>query len=161
MQAACLTVITWLIFKELKVLTFDPEFAKGLGLPTKRLNFVFLTLLVSAIVVGIQAVGVILMAAMLITPAISARYWTNSLSKMIIVSGVFGALSGVVGTLLSTLGEGLATGPFIVVTATFIFFISLLFAPERGLVTKWIKRLRLNKRLQQELIVGREGKSYQ
>lgn len=159
--AACLTVITWLIFKELKVLTFDPEFAKGLGLPTKRLNFVFLTLLVSAIVVGIQAVGVILMAAMLITPAISARYWTNSLSKMIIVSGVFGALSGVVGTLLSTLGEGLATGPFIVVTATFIFFISLLFAPERGLVTKWIKRLRLNKRLQQELIVCREGKSYQ
>ncbi|MGG0716811.1 metal ABC transporter permease [Robertmurraya massiliosenegalensis] len=159
--AAFLTVITWLIFKELKVLTFDPEFAKGLGLPTKLLNFVFLSLLVSAIVVGIQAVGVILMAAMLITPAISARYWTNSLSRMIIVSGVFGALSGVFGTLLSTLGEGLATGPFIVVTATFIFLISILFAPERGLITKWVKRLRLNKRLQQELMVGEERKSYQ
>ncbi|PMY00874.1 manganese ABC transporter, partial [Pseudomonas sp. MPR-R5A] len=89
--------------------------------------------LVGVVVVGIQAVGVILMAALLITPAIAARYWTNSLSKMIVISGMFGAFSGVVGTMISALGQGLPTGPFIVVTATAIFVISMLFAPERGI----------------------------
>lgn len=149
-SALVLILITTLLFKELKVLTFDPAFAKGLGLPTKFLNFLFLSLLVAAVVIGIQAVGVILMAAMLITPSIAARYWTNSLGKMIIISGIFGALSGMIGTILSTFGRGLATGPFIVVTATFLFFLSMLFAPERGLITKWAKRLQFNKRMKKE-----------
>lgn len=157
--AFVLTLITFLLFKELKVLTFDPEFAKGLGLPTKLLNIIFLTLLVAAIVIGIQAVGVILMAAMLITPAVTARYWTQSLAKMVVISGIFGALSGVIGTILSTFGEGLSTGPFIVVTATFFFFISFLFAPERGLITRAVKRALLNKKLQKELLIQRERRS--
>ncbi|MDQ0272038.1 metal ABC transporter permease [Cytobacillus purgationiresistens] len=145
--AAILIIITMLLFKEFKVLTFDPEFAKGLGLPTGFLNFLFLSLLVAVVVIGIQAVGVILMAALLITPAIAARYWTNSLSKMIIISGIFGAISGVVGTLISTFGQGLPTGPFIVVTATFIFLVSMLFAPERGIIAKKIKQNIYHKQL--------------
>lgn len=157
--AAVLIFITAILFKELKVLTFDPAFAKGLGLPTGLLNFLFLTLLVAAVVVGIQAVGVILMAALLITPAIAARFWTNSLGKMVVISGIFGALSGMAGTLLSTIGEGLPTGPFIVVTATALFFISMLFAPERGLVTKWIKRIVNNKQLRNNELLQREKRS--
>lgn len=157
--AAVLIFITALLFKELKVLTFDPAFAKGLGLPTGLLNFLFLSLLVAAVVVGIQAVGVILMAALLITPAIAARYWTNSLGKMVVISGIFGALSGMAGTLLSTLGAGLPTGPFIVVTATALFFISMLFAPERGLVTKGVKRLVNNKQLRNNELLQREKRS--
>lgn len=157
--AAVLIFITALIFKELKVLTFDPSFAKGLGLPTGLLNFLFLSLLVAAVVVGIQAVGVILMAALLITPAIAARYWTNSLSKMIVISGIFGALSGMAGTLISTIGEGLPTGPFIVVTATALFLISMLFAPERGLITKWIKRMANNKQLRNNKLLQGEKRS--
>ncbi|MBP2241283.1 manganese/zinc/iron transport system permease protein [Cytobacillus eiseniae] len=156
--AACLILITFLLYKELKVLTFDPEFAKGLGLPASFLNFLFLSLLVAAVVIGIQAVGVILMAAMLITPAIAARYWTNSLSKMILISGVFGALSGMIGTLISTLSVGLATGPFIVVTATFFFVISMLFAPERGLVMKRVKRIQFNKKIKEELVLQKNRK---
>ncbi|MFE8695768.1 metal ABC transporter permease [Cytobacillus sp. FJAT-53684] len=157
--AAVLIFITAILFKELKVLTFDPAFAKGLGLPTGLLNFLFLTLLVAAVVVGIQAVGVILMAALLITPAIAARFWTNSLGKMVVISGIFGALSGMAGTLLSTIGEGLPTGPFIVVTATALFFISMLFAPERGLVTKWIKRIVNNKQLRNNELLQSEKRS--
>lgn len=119
--AALLLMVTIIFFKEFKLITFDAEFAKGLGLPVSALNFLFMTLLVAVVVIGIQAVGVILMAALLITPAISARYWTNSLSKLVIISGIFGAISGVIGTLISSLDRGIPTGPFIVVTATIIF----------------------------------------
>ncbi|MFC5733012.1 metal ABC transporter permease [Cytobacillus gottheilii] len=158
--AAALIVITALIFKELKVLTFDPEFAKGLGLPAGFLNLVFLSLLVAVIVIGIQAVGVILMAALLITPAVAARYWTDSLGKMIVISGIFGAISGVAGTLISTLGEGLATGPFIVVTATALFLFSMFFAPGRGIVTNAIKRQINHKKINRELTMQKERGEY-
>lgn len=154
--AAVLILVTALLFKELKVLTFDPEFAIGLGLPSRFLNFLFLTLLVAAVVIGIQAVGVILMAALLITPAIAARYWTESLGKMVVISGVFGAISGMAGTLISTLREGLATGPFIVVTATALFLISMLFAPQRGFVTKRIKRILRDKQIREKQMLHRQ-----
>ncbi|MGN7180188.1 metal ABC transporter permease [Cytobacillus kochii] len=148
--AALLLMVTIIFFKEFKLITFDAEFAKGLGLPVSALNFLFMTLLVAVVVIGIQAVGVILMAALLITPAISARYWTNSLSKMVIISGIFGAISGVIGTLISSLDRGIPTGPFIVVTATIIFFISILFAPARGIITLKIKRRMTNQKLIRE-----------
>ena len=148
--AALLLMVTIIFFKEFKLITFAAEFAKGLGLPVSALNFLFMTLLVAVVVIGIQAVGVILMAALLITPAISARYWTNSLSKMVIISGIFGAISGVIGTLISSLDRGIPTGPFIVVTATIIFFISILFAPARGIITLKIKRRMTNQKLLRE-----------
>lgn len=148
--AALLLMVTIIFFKEFKLITFDVEFAKGLGLPVSALNFLFMTLLVAVVVIGIQAVGVILMAALLITPAISARYWTNSLSKMVMISGIFGAISGVIGTLISSLDRGIPTGPFIVVTATIIFFISILFAPARGIITLKIKRRMINQKLLRE-----------
>ncbi|MBU8879008.1 metal ABC transporter permease [Bacillus sp. FJAT-29790] len=157
--SAVLILITALLFKELKVLTFDPAFAKGLGLPTGLLNFLFLSLLVAAVVIGIQAVGVILMAALLITPSVAARYWTDSLGKMVVISGIFGAVSGMAGTLISTLREGLATGPFIVVTATVLFLLSMLFAPERGLVTKWVKRMLFDKHIRKEMLLQRNKRS--
>ncbi|WP_335869638.1 metal ABC transporter permease [Bacillus sp. 2205SS5-2] len=140
--ALILIGVTFLLFKEFKVSTFDPQFAKGIGLPTPLLNLLFISLLVLTVVIGIQAVGVIMMAALLITPSIAARYWTDSLGIMVVVSGLIGAISGVSGTLISTLGKGLSTGPFIVLSATMIFLFSLLFAPERGLVSKWLKRIK-------------------
>ncbi|MBD7936150.1 metal ABC transporter permease [Cytobacillus sp. Sa5YUA1] len=148
--AALLLIVTIIFFKEFKLITFDAEFAKGLGLPVSALNFLFMTLLVAVVVIGIQAVGVILMAALLITPAISARYWTNSLSKMVMISGLFGAISGVIGTLISSLDRGIPTGPFIVVTATIIFILSILFAPARGIITLKIKRRMTNHQLLRE-----------
>jgi manganese/zinc/iron transport system permease protein len=145
--ATMLIIVTALLFKEFKVSTFDPEFAKGIGLPVGFLNFLFSSLLVTTVVIGIQAVGVILMAALLITPAISARYWTNSLQVMVVLSGVIGGVSGMVGTLISTLGKGLSTGPFIVLTASFIFIVSIFFSPSRGLVSLWWKRRRNDDRI--------------
>jgi manganese/zinc/iron transport system permease protein len=119
--AFVLIFITFLLFKELKLITFDPQFAQGLGLPVKWLNGLLMTLIVGAVVIGLQAVGVILMAAMLITPAIAARYWTERLDYMVILAGLVGGISGVVGTLLSTLSRGMPTGPLIIMAATILF----------------------------------------
>ena len=106
----------------------------------------FLMILVTcAVVVGLQAVGVVLMAAMLITPAIAARYWTERLGVLAVLAGLFGGISGIVGTLVSTLGEGLATGPLIVLSATCAFVASLLFGTRRGLVVTALRQLKVRR----------------
>ena len=138
MAVICVTliIVVTLFFKEFKLVSFDPGFAKGIGLPIRFLDQFIMFLLVVAVVVGIQAVGVVLMAAMLITPAVSARYWTNKLAHMIVLSGLFGGISGFVGTLISTFGTNLPTGPLIVLAATAIFVFSILFAPAKGVFAK-------------------------
>ncbi|GLI85325.1 hypothetical protein ANABIO32_30550 [Rossellomorea marisflavi] len=162
--AFVMILVITVLFKEFKLITFDAQFAKGIGLPVQRLNFLFLSLLVITVIVGIQAVGVILMAALLITPAISARYWTDSLHRMVAIAGAFGGVSGVVGTIISAMGKGLSTGPFIVLTASAIFVISILFAPSKGMISKGVERRRndqilLRRSLLKACLAGRWGSS--
>jgi len=121
-------------FKEWKLLLFDPSFARGVGLPVRLLDTVYMAALVVVIVVGIQAVGVVLMAALLILPGLSARYWTRSFGGMLAVSALFGGAAGALGTLASTMGRGWPTGPFIVLAASALFAVSLLFGLRKGLV---------------------------
>lgn len=134
--AGGLILIAFLLFKEWKLLIFDPDFAKNSGLPVGLLETLFSTLLVITVVIGIQAVGVILMAALLIIPAISARYWTDRLGWMVVIAGSIGACSGIVGALISTISTGLATGPLIVVMAAGCFIVSFTIGPKRGLIQK-------------------------
>lgn len=142
-----------LIFKELKLLAFDPEFGRGLGLPMKFLNSLLMLLIVLSVVIGLQAVGVILMSALLIIPAVSARYWTERLSHMIIISGFIGGFSGALGTLLSGLAPRLPTGPIIVLAAVSVFIISLLLAPKRGLVARYLRYVVLREKIGKENIL--------
>ncbi|MCI0393539.1 MAG: metal ABC transporter permease, partial [Chloroflexi bacterium] len=86
-----------LFWKEFKLLSFDPEYGASLGLPMRLVDVLLTTLLVVAIVIGLQAVGVILMSAMVVAPAAAARQWTNRLSVMAVLAAVFGAISGVGG----------------------------------------------------------------
>lgn len=130
--------IIFIGFKEWKIYLFDPQFAKGLGLSLKGMNGLYTAALVTTIVIGIQAVGVILIAALLIIPSVSARYWTHSFKVMLVLSAIFGGVSGVVGTLISAIGKGWPTGPFIVLVAAGLFIISLIFGKEKGL---FIQRL--------------------
>lgn len=123
-------------FKEWKIYLFDRQFASGLGLPLKAMDVVYTIVLVTTIVVGIQAVGVILIAALLIIPAVSARYWTHSFQAMVIISALFGGASGTIGTFISAIGNGWPTGPFIVVLAASFFIISLIFGKEKGILVK-------------------------
>lgn len=148
--AALLCLVVLLLFKELKLLSFDPAFGAGLGLPMGALDLVLNLLIVLAVVIGLQAVGVVLMAAMLITPAIAARYWTDRLSVMVALAGMFGAVSGALGTWFSASGPKMPTGPLIVLSASAVFFVSLMLAPRRGLVARLIRFLRVRRRLAQE-----------
>lgn len=125
-----------LLYKEFKLLSFDPDFARALGFPVRGLEILLTTLIVFAVVVGIQAVGVVLMAAMLITPAAAARYWTERLPVMILLSALFGAFSGIAGAYVSYTAPRMPTGPWIVTAITLIFFLSLLFAPKRGALAR-------------------------
>ena len=87
--SASLLFLIGLLFKEMKILAFDPEYAKVIGLPVKGLELVLTSLTVLAVVTGIQAVGVVLMAAMLITPAAAARFWTQDTFKLVVIAGFF------------------------------------------------------------------------
>ncbi len=121
------------LYKEFKLLAFDPGFAGGIGLPVHGLSIVLTGLIVVAVVIGLQTVGVVLMAAMLVGPAVAARQWTNRLGVMVLLAAFFGAASGVSGALLSVTERGIPTGPMIILSLTAITLFSLFFAPERGL----------------------------
>lgn len=132
--AIVVIAIVFVAFKEWKLYLFDPQFAKGIGLSIRGMHVMYTIVLVTTIVVGIQAVGVILIAALLIIPSVSARYWTNSFRKMLVLSACFGGLSGVLGTYISAIGSGWPTGPFIVIFAAIFFIVSLVFGKEKGIL---------------------------
>jgi manganese/zinc/iron transport system permease protein len=136
--AALALLVVVLLFKEFKLLSFDPAFAASLGFPVGRLNVLLTMLIVVAVIIGIQAVGVVLMAAMLIVPAAAARQWTDSLGAMVVISGLFGALSGVSGALISATGANLPTGPLIVLCATTLLVLSLFLGRSQGFLWGWI-----------------------
>lgn len=127
-------IVTLVAWKEWKLFLFDPQFGGGLGLSGRVMNLLYMVLLVLVIVIGIQAAGVILMAALLIMPGVSARYWTHSYGGMIGLAALFGGASGAVGTLVSASGNGWPTGPFIVLTASVLFVISLTLGTSKGLL---------------------------
>jgi manganese/zinc/iron transport system permease protein len=146
-----LLVVFW---KEFKLITFDPEFAASLGFPVRLLDVLLTTLLVIAIVIGLQTVGVVLMSAMIVAPAAAARQWTDKLSLMILLGGLFGALAGVGGTLISSSAERLPTGPVIVLFVSVIVLFSLFFATNRGLVWNWIRSRRNRRTLRARAVLA-------
>jgi manganese/zinc/iron transport system permease protein len=135
------------LYKEFKLLSFDPAYASSLGLPVPRLGVWLTSLTVLAVMIGIQTVGVVLMAAMLITPAIAARQWTHRLDYMVWLSGGFGAFAGLFGALLSSTRENLPTGPVIVLAASAIMVFSLFFAPLGGVFWQWLRTRQNRSRL--------------
>ncbi len=133
---AVVLLLLSLVWKELKLLTFDPDYAASVGMPVRRLDLLLTTLTVVAVVIGLKAVGVVLMTALLVAPAAAARQWTNRLGSMVVLAAAFGALSGIGGTVLShQLGSRAAvpTGPTIVLVATGFVLFSLVFGLARGL----------------------------
>lgn len=127
-------VVMLLLWKELKLLSFNPDFGHSLGLPMQLLNGLLTTLIVVAIVIGLQTVGVVLMSAVLIAPAVAARQWTNQLGPMITLAAGIGAATGVAGAVVSASMRNLPTGPTIVLWMGLAVAVSMLVAPERGLL---------------------------
>lgn len=125
-----------LFWKEIKVYTFNRKYAETIGFNTKFIQLLISTIMIVTIILGLESVGVILMSALLVGPAVAARQWTHRLRVMVVLAGIFGLLSGVTGTLISSMYAQIPTGPSIVVVLSSIIFFSLLFAPNRGLVAK-------------------------
>ncbi len=142
------TVLLW--FSRFKIISFDPAFARSIGLPVGVIHFTLTTLIVFAVTIGLQAVGVVLMAAMLITPAAAARQWTDRLGSMIVLASAFGIASGIVGAYVSFLAPKLPTGPWMVVAVSVFFVLSLLFSPKRGVVIRAVHLLQRRRRMARE-----------
>ncbi|RSL29861.1 metal ABC transporter permease [Salibacterium salarium] len=143
MTMFCFALLVLLIvgagFKEWKIYLFDPQFAKGTGLSIRGMNGLYTAVLVITIVIGIQAVGVILIAALLIIPPVSALYWTQTFRWMVFLSALFGGSAGFLGTAISALGSGWPTGPFIVLVGSSLFIISLIFGKEKGIFVQYLQ----------------------
>lgn len=142
--------IVTLCYKEFLVVSFDPAFASVCALPTRWLQHVLMVLLAFAVVIALQAVGVVLVSAMLITPAATAYLLTDRLRRMLWISALFGIGAGVLGAFFSFLGTNLSTGPFMVLAASAQFGCAFLFAPRRGVAVRWWRQRSQERRVARE-----------
>lgn len=147
---ALITITITLLFNRFSLLSFDPAFAQSIGLPLRALSFVLSLLTVTVVAIGIQAVGVVLMAALLVTPAAAARVWTNRLPVMALVAGAIGALAGWLGTGISIGLRGMPTGPWIVIMASLLAGMSFIAAPRNGLFARWLRSRHFRKKVDRE-----------
>jgi manganese/zinc/iron transport system permease protein len=139
-----------LFFKEFALVCFDADYGVTQGWPVGRLDFLMMALVVLVTVIGLQAVGLILVVALLIIPAAAARFWTFRLRSMLWLSGLFGGLSGFFGSGVSALMANLPAGAVIVLSASLLFLISLIFGSARGLLRLGLGRLNLRRKIMDE-----------
>ncbi len=147
---AAVTTLIFIFLRPFRVLSFDEGFAIGLGYPVRFLNALFFGLLAFAVVVAMQAVGVILVSAMLITPAATAYLLTDRIQKMMGLSVLIGVFAAVGGWWISGLDNRLQTGPVITLLASFIFALIYLFAPRHGVLAKFLRHAGRKSRVHRE-----------
>jgi manganese/zinc/iron transport system permease protein len=164
--AIILLVVVYVMFKEFALMAFDKAYAKSIGYPVRTLELILTSLIVLAVVIGIQAVGVVLMAAILITPAAAARFWTDKITVMILLASAFGAFSGLSGAYISFIAPAMPTGPWIVIVISTIAFISFFLAPKRGVVYRLIRQKNIHQTINNENVLkvlyqlGEENKNF-
>ncbi|MCY4419299.1 MAG: metal ABC transporter permease [Cytophagales bacterium] len=143
-------LIIILFRRDFILLSFDPNFGRSIGFPIRVMDFILSTLLLISIVIGIQTVGIVLISAMLIIPPSVARFWTYRMGSFLLLSCFVGCFSTLCGVWLSYLGRGMPTGPWIVVTAGFLAFISFFLAPRKGILPRLWSNRRLKRRMRWE-----------
>lgn len=151
--ALVLIAAVWLAFKEFALIAFDENFALSIGFPVRALELLLTTLTVLAVVTGIQAIGVVLMAAMLITPAAAARFWTDNLKVMIWLAAGLGGFSGLVGAYISYVAPAMPTGPWIVMVVSVIAVLSFFLAPKKGILFRMITQRKFQTLMLEENIL--------
>jgi len=142
-----------LFFHKLRLIAFNRTYAQTLGMAVNRYELLLALLIVMSVVVGLQLVGVVLMAAVLLTPIAAARFWSNDLSSLLFLSATLGALSAIISTQISYLAPAMPTGPWMVVSLSILFIISLLFAPQKGLIKRFLEHQRLRQKVAEENIL--------
>ncbi|MFN7139064.1 MAG: metal ABC transporter permease, partial [Limisphaerales bacterium] len=142
--------VIWLFYKECLIASFDPGFARVAGFPVQLLHYALMLLLAFSVVISLQAVGVVLVSAMLIIPPAAAYLLTDRMHRMIWLAAGFGILAGVAGAFFSFLGPNLPTGPFVVLGASAVFAAAFFFAPKHGVVTRWWRQRSQSHRMHRE-----------
>jgi manganese/zinc/iron transport system permease protein len=145
--AIIITLACTAFFKEFRLLCFDEGYARALGWPATMLDVLMLTLVTAVTVIGLQAVGLILMIAMLIIPAAAARFWTERLSSMLLVAAVIGGVSGWLGSSISALTPRLPAGAVIVLVCAGAFAISMICGSSRGVLLRVFRHASLSRRI--------------
>lgn len=143
MSLLVITIIP-VFYQHFKIALFDPNFAHTIGLKKKHIQILISSLIIISTAIGIQTVGIVLMSALIITPASSAFFWTNNFRNSILLSGLFAVISSIIGVFISYLSPLMPTGPWIIVALSTIALSSAFFSP-KGLVTKRFK-IRVNKK---------------
>ncbi len=138
-------IIVALLFKELTLLCFDDTFAGSRGYPVVLLDLVLMALVVLITIIGLQAVGMVLMIALLVIPAAAARFWTHDLKRMTLISAGIGGAGGLVGSAMSAVFPNLPSGPMIVIVCSGLFFLSMFLGGSRGILVRVARRWQLNR----------------
>jgi len=145
--------------RDFLMVCFDADFARTQGVNTWRVDLLLLMLLMAVVVVGMKVTGLILIVALTIIPPVAARFWTDQPMAMVALAALLGALAGYLGVSLSSVSEGLPTGPLIVLCAFALFLASFLFSPRRGVLASLLayRRFRQRVHLRQGLLaLGRD-----
>jgi manganese/zinc/iron transport system permease protein len=144
--AAAASLVSLLFLKEFLLLCFDDAYAAAQGWPTLLLDLLLLALVTAVTVIGLQAVGLILVIAFLIIPPTAARFWTQRLLPMLLIAALVGGASGWLGASISALAPNLPTGAVIVLVAATIFLASMFLAPTRGVVPRLLNQAALRRK---------------
>ncbi len=151
--------IILLLRRPMTAVAFDPEFAAARGVPVHRVDLAMMGLVMAVTVVGLKIIGLILIVALLIIPPVTARFWSERSDRVVLLAGVFGGLSGYVGAAISASAPNLPTGPIIVLVGFAFFAVSLLLAPDRGVLAAVLRHMRFQRRvhLRQGLLALAQG----
>lgn len=150
-----LALIVMVVFwKEFALRTFDPLLSTMFGFRARVVDTLMFSTIVIAIVIGIKAVGFVLMVAFIVTPPAAARQWTNALPSMVMLSAAFGGIGSGLGAYISISLGNVPTGPVICLVLFAIFLVSLLASPNRSIIVTALRRVRARKALLQELNAG-------
>ena len=141
-----ITALVLLVFlRPIKLVVFDQGYSETLGISVQRVDFIILAVTLAVTVLGMKIVGLILIVALLIIPAVSARFWSERTNIILVTATLFGALSGYIGSAISAVSPGLPTGPIIVLCCFGLFLFSFLFAPKRGVLAVALDHYRFQK----------------
>jgi manganese/zinc/iron transport system permease protein len=144
--AAALLLIV-LMRRPMTMVAFDPEYAAARGISVSRIDMAMMGLVMAVTVVGLKIVGLILIVALLIIPAVTARFWTERSDLVVLLAGVAGGVAAYVGAALSASAPNLPTGPIIVLVSFALFALSLLFAPNRGVLAAVLRHIRFQRQV--------------
>jgi len=146
-MAALAVGATWALRRPMAMVAFDPGYAAASGIDVRRTDLAMMALVTAVTVIGLKIVGLVLIVALLIVPAVTARFWTERTEAMIWIAGGLGGVSGYLGAAISASAPALPTGPIISLVAAGLFALSLFFAPERGVLAALIRHRRFQARV--------------